>query len=70
MDNLVFSRLTLLFVTGYDEEETPIFKTKHYRNISNLASNEELFATALALSTLQKHSLDAVERSNTYDLVE
>ncbi|MDG5789215.1 DUF1659 domain-containing protein [Evansella sp. AB-P1] len=68
MGDITFSRLSLLFITGYNDEGEPVMKAKHFNNIIPQADSEKLFQTALALASLQKHDLDIVERSNTYEL--
>lgn len=70
MGDIVLSRLVLTFVTGFTDDGEPIFKVKQFRNIAPEAANENLFNTAVALASLQKHDLDLVERNNTYELGE
>ncbi|MDQ0254489.1 hypothetical protein J2S74_001868 [Evansella vedderi] len=70
MGDIVFSRLSLHFVTGYNDEGEPIFKAKHYRNIVPQAESTQLFQAAMALASLQKNELEKVERSNTYELIQ
>lgn len=68
MGSVVSSRLVLMFITAFTEEGDPIYKAKQFQNIKTTATNEQLFETALALASLQKHELDLVERVNKYEL--
>lgn len=68
MGEIKFSRLSLNYLTRFTDEGEPVFKPKHYRNIDPEAGSEALYATAVALSSLQLHQVERVERSNTYEL--
>ncbi|MGO4889433.1 DUF1659 domain-containing protein [Anaerobacillus sp. MEB173] len=65
---LVASRLTLTFEIGTTGTGDPIFRNKNFNNIKTLASDEQLRNTGIALATLQKHSLEKMDRSNTISL--
>ncbi|ADU31235.1 DUF1659 domain-containing protein [Evansella cellulosilytica] len=69
MAYLANTRLSLTFITGYNEEGEPIFKVKSFNNIEPSTENEQLFSTAAALASLQKYDVEKIERSNTYELV-
>ncbi|WP_096189473.1 DUF1659 domain-containing protein [Evansella halocellulosilytica] len=64
------TRLTLTFVTGFDDEGAEIFLTRHFRNIQPAAESPALLQAANSLASLQQYELDKVERFNTYDLAE
>ncbi|WP_233254315.1 DUF1659 domain-containing protein [Salipaludibacillus keqinensis] len=70
MNEAVFTRLSLTFLTGFDENGKEMYQTRHFRNIKTEASNDSLFQTALALASLQQFELDKVERNNTYELID
>lgn len=62
------TRLTLQFHHGVDVFGENIFKDKRFNNIKGTSLDVDLEETALALGTLQKHSLIGVVRNNSYSL--
>ncbi|MCE7793544.1 DUF1659 domain-containing protein [Salipaludibacillus sp. CUR1] len=70
MNEAVFTRLSLTFLTGVDEKGNEVYQSRHFRNVKPGASNEALFTTAQSLASLQPYDLDKVERNNTYELYE
>ncbi len=63
------SRITFLFVTGQNELGENLTVTKTLHNVKGTAADEELTQIVSALSTLQKHPLADVTRTNSYSLV-
>ena len=66
--NMLQSRLTLLFYGGLDEYGKEVFSRKNFNNIDMTASDEQLKNTAEALASLQQHVLEGITRSNIYDV--
>jgi len=66
--NLMNSRLSMVFYGGVDVEGKDILKTKNFSNVDIAATGTQLKATAEALATLQTLDLDAVTRNNVYDV--
>lgn len=61
----VKSRMTLVFNAGEDADGEPIEKKKSYSSIKSDASDENLYLTGLALTSIQDYDLNAVERADT-----
>lgn len=66
--NMLQTRLTLHFYGGFDEYGKEIIRTKNFLNIDINATNAQLKNSAEALASLQQYSLEAVTRSNVYDV--
>ncbi len=64
------SRLTLQLQTGTDPLGQPTVKNKTYNNIKPTATDENVFAVANALASLQTLPLYGIGRLNTYALEE
>lgn len=64
------SRIGLKLQTGTDAEGNPVIKTKNYGSIKATADNENVYAFASGIVSLQKHSLVSVERENNMELQE
>ena len=62
------SRLSLIFETGIDEEGKPVFRTKNYNNVKPEATTDSLYTVATVLTPLQQHTINAVERTDDFDL--
>jgi hypothetical protein len=63
------TRITLQFNLGTDVFGDEIYREKRFNNIKGLATDEAIEGVALALGTLQQHTLQAVVRNNSYRLV-
>ncbi|UCZ52046.1 DUF1659 domain-containing protein [Bacillus shivajii] len=64
------TRLSITFVTGYDDDGLEMYQTRHFNNIHPASESEDLLQVANALASLQQHQLEKIERFNTYDLAE
>ena len=64
------SVLIARFVTGVDDEGNPILAARRWSNVKPGASNQGVYNAALALAGLQVHTLAAVERQVTSELIE
>ncbi len=67
-ENILQTTLTLQFFCGNDEDGNEIYTTKNFSNIANTATNEQLKNSAQALASLQQFTLNAVTRTNQYDI--
>lgn len=67
-ENIMQSRLSLVFYGGVDGDGNEILKTKNFSNIDITATGTQLKNTAVALASLQEFTLDGVTRSNVYDV--
>ena len=65
MSEKVKSRMTLVFYLGADEDGEPIYKKKAYSRIKSDVTDENLFLTGQALTSIQDYVLDSVERADT-----
>lgn len=70
MTNLQDSRITLSFYAGDDEQGEPVKQSRQFRNIKSAAENSSIVTVFEQLAQLQTLELTAIERSNTYDLIE
>ena len=64
------TRLMLVFYVGDDEEGHPIEKSKSFSGVKPDASNEDLYAVAQALASLQTYELvetERIDRASLYD---
>lgn len=68
--NPIDTRLRLVFYVGDDLEGNPIYKVKTLGNVKPTATNEDLYAVAHALASLQSHILIQAERSERVALEE
>jgi hypothetical protein len=64
------SVLIARFVTGVDDEGNPILRARRWSNIKPAATDQNVYDAALALAGLQMHTLAAVERQLTSELIE
>lgn len=63
------SVLIARFGEGVDEEGKPILRARRWSNIKPGATDQAVYNVALALAGLQVHSLAAVERQLTNELI-
>ncbi|OIJ14274.1 hypothetical protein BKP45_03130 [Anaerobacillus alkalidiazotrophicus] len=68
-ENIMQTRLSLVFHGGFDDEGKEILVTKNFSNIDITATSEQLKNTAQALATLQQFTLEGVTRNNVYDVL-
>lgn len=64
------SRLQLRLLLGYNDDGSPILRTRSYSNIKPSASHEALFDTGQELAGLQEHTLELVRRVDEMELEE
>ena len=64
----VISRLQLRLNVGEDENFNPLYRTRSFANVKTDADNEDLFALASEISSLQIHPLNTVRRVDEYEL--
>lgn len=60
--------LRLKYVTGYDEQNEPIFITKSYRNISPSHNADDLVAVAHVIAGLSSQTLASIVKQETNEL--
>lgn len=63
------TRLSLVFITGVNEEGKNITKTKSFSNVKGSATDESLVALTNALASLQQHPLADSVRNNHYSVI-
>lgn len=68
--NPLDTRLRLVFYVGDDLEGNPIQKVKTLANVKPTADNEDLYAIAQSLASLQSYTLIQAERSERVALEE
>jgi hypothetical protein len=64
------TRLTLVFYVGDDDEGNPIERSKSFSGVKPEASNEDLFAVAQGLASLQTYPLVETERTDRATLTD
>ncbi|WP_153126080.1 DUF1659 domain-containing protein [Peribacillus tepidiphilus] len=60
-ETLLSKVLRLTFDAGLDEKGEPILKRKSYSNMNISATSEQLYATAVAIASLQAYPILSVE---------
>ncbi len=70
LSTLKDSALKLIVQTGVDAKGNPVFKTRSYGNIKPSASDQDIYALAQQLASLQVHTLEQVSRVNSFELAE
>ena len=60
--------LKLQFISGVDEKDEPIIKSKTFRNISASAAEDNLSNVSIALDSLTDYELHDVEKNETYKI--
>ncbi len=68
--NPIATRLQLRLNTGLDENFNPIYRTRSFSGVKPAAGNEDLFALAQELESLQVHTLNSVRRMDEVELEE
>ncbi|WP_270181030.1 DUF1659 domain-containing protein [Alkalihalobacillus sp. CinArs1] len=63
------TQLRMVLDVGVDEKGKTIFRSKNFNNIKVTASTDALFTVAAALAPLQQHTMFAVERNDSSDLL-
>ena len=63
------TQLRIVYLTGFDFDGNPTFKTKNYNNIKVDADHGGLFEAAQAIGSLQVHPVDKVSRNDLSQLV-
>ncbi|MGI6486209.1 MAG: DUF1659 domain-containing protein [Thermoanaerobacterales bacterium] len=66
----VDSTLQLVFQTGVDEDDKPIFRTRSFRGVKTDAADEDVMSVAQQLIGLQIHPANAVKRVLVSELIE
>ncbi len=64
------SRLQLIVQTGLDGQGNPVFRTRSYGNVNVAAADEDVYAVALTIASLQQHSLYSVRRVDEGELAD
>lgn len=64
------SRLTLHFYVGDDEEGNPIIRRKTFAGLKHDAANEDVYAVAQALASLQTYDWVETERTDRVILMD
>jgi hypothetical protein len=63
------SRLQLNLVTGIDPDTSnPIIRRTSFNNVKSDAEDQDVYDVAVQLASLQKYTLDGVERTNSMQL--
>lgn len=62
------SRMQIRVQIGTDGEGKPVFKTRGYNNLKPTASDEDFYAVAVGIASLQKFLVDRVKRINEGEL--
>lgn len=62
--------LALRVQTGISGTGAPVFKNVNFSSIKTAAPEANLYAVAQSLSTLQNHTLVAINRTETSSLIE
>ncbi|AOH56375.1 hypothetical protein ABE28_018570 [Peribacillus muralis] len=65
----VSSTLRIDFETGLTEKGDIAFKRRSFTNIKTEATAEQLFSTAVAISSVQNYPMSEVTRVDTYSLI-
>jgi len=62
------SSLKIVFDYGMDENNKPIFKTKTFNRIRLNSTADELYNTAIAIGSVSKESIWAIERNDRHEI--
>ncbi|MGI6358516.1 MAG: DUF1659 domain-containing protein [Bacillota bacterium] len=68
--NALSSRLQLVVQTGTDGQGNPTFRTRSYNGVRVDALDEDVYAVALVIGSLQEHPLYAIKRVDEGELTE
>lgn len=63
------SKLRLLFETGLDEKGEPVYKSKTYNNIRREATAAQLFQAGQAIGGLCENLLVGIERTDNFEII-
>lgn len=63
------SRVSMIFITGQNEDGENTTRTKTLNNVKGSALDEELVELVTTLSSLQQHPLADATRNNSYSLM-
>lgn len=63
------SKLVLTYEVGIDEKGNPIYKTKSYPHVKELATPDGLYQTAQALASLSTDVLSSIKRNDVSKLI-
>jgi hypothetical protein len=64
------SRMQIRVQTGTDGEGKAVFKTRGYNNLKASSTDEDFYAVAMGIASLQAYLVDRVKRINEGDLSE
>ncbi|MCR2821736.1 DUF1659 domain-containing protein [Lederbergia panacisoli] len=62
------SNLKIVFDYGMDENNKPIFKTKTFNRIRLDSTPDELYNTAIAIGSVSKEPIWAIERNDSHEI--
>ncbi len=62
------TRLTLRLNTGLDEEFNPVYRNRSWSNVKHGVNHETLHTLGTQFASLQEHTLDRVQRTDSAEL--
>jgi hypothetical protein len=66
---LAETKLRLVFEAGMDDKGNPLTKAKTFNNINRLATADQLYQTAQAITVLCNDPISRVEKADSSDIL-